>query len=67
MSSLLAELVRKQTGASLVGVFSRTVDKVVEELAHDLLQDTEFRKEMQTLIRAAFKQALQEFITDGDH
>ena len=60
MSTLLTELVRKQTAASFLGVFSRTVDKVVEEMAHDLLRDPTFRAEMQELIRVAFQQTLKE-------
>ena len=60
MSTLLTELVRKQTAGSLLGIFSRTIDKVVEEMAHDLLRDPEFRAEMQQLVRVAFQQALKE-------
>jgi hypothetical protein len=60
MPTLLAELIRKQTATSLLGVFSRTIDKVVEEMAHDLLRDPEFRAEMQALVRAAFRQALRD-------
>ena len=45
---------------SLLNVFGRTVDKVAEELAHDLLRDPEFRAEMQQLVRVAFQQALKE-------
>lgn len=60
MSTLLTELVRKQTATSLLGVFSRTIDKVVEEMAHDLLRDPEFRAELQQLMRVAFQQTLKE-------
>jgi hypothetical protein len=60
MSTLLADLVRKQTSLSLLNVFGRTVDKVAEELAHDLLRDPEFRAELQSLVRAAFMQAMKE-------
>lgn len=58
--SLLADLVRRQTATSLLNVFGRTVDKVAEEMAHDLLRDPEFRAELQALVRAAFVQALRE-------
>lgn len=58
--TLLTELIRNRASISLLGVFSRTVDKVVEEMAQDLLRDPEFRKEMQDLIHTAFRQALKE-------
>jgi hypothetical protein len=60
MSTLLADLVRKQTAASVLNVFGRTIDRVAEELAQDLLRDPEFRLEMQALVRVAFAQALTE-------
>ena len=60
MSTLLTELVRKQSSYALVGIFNRTVDKIAEEIAHDLLLDPEFRTEMQRLVRAAVQQALKE-------
>ncbi len=60
MSTLLTELVRRQTTTSLLSVFSRTVDKVAEELAQDLLRDPAFREQMRELIRVAFTQALEE-------
>lgn len=66
MSTLLTELVRKQATSSLLGVFSRTVDKVVEEMAHDLLKDPEFRAEMQQLVRVAFRQALAELTAPAE-
>lgn len=57
--TLLADLIRRQTAGSLISVFSRTIDKVAEDLAMDLLRDPEFRTEMQALIRVAFANALQ--------
>jgi hypothetical protein len=60
INSLLAELVRNRTHAALLGAFGRTVDKVVEEMVHDLLRDAEVRTELQQLIREAVQQALTE-------
>ena len=60
MSTLLTDLVRRQTATSLIGIFSKTVDKVAEEIAHDLLRDPEFRAELQQLVRIAFQQAVKE-------
>lgn len=60
MPTLLADLVRRQTAGSLLSVFSRTIDRVAEELAQDLLRDPEFRTQMQALIREAFTKALTE-------
>jgi hypothetical protein len=60
MPTLLADLVRRQTAGSLLSVFSRTIDRVAEELAQDLLRDPGFRAEMQALVRVAFTQALTE-------
>lgn len=58
MSSLLADMVRRQTASSLLSVFGRTVDKVAEDLAQELLRDPAFRDEMRELVRVAFAQAL---------
>lgn len=60
MSTLLTDLVRRQTATSLLNVFGRTVDRVAEELAHDLLRDPAFREEMRELVRTAFLQTLIE-------
>jgi hypothetical protein len=60
MSTLLADLVRRQTTTSLLGVFSRTVDKVAEDLAQELLRDPAFRDDLRELIRAAFTQTLRD-------
>lgn len=60
MTTLLTDLVRKQTAMSVLGIFNRTIDKVVEDMAHDILREPEFRARMQQLIRAAFEQALTE-------
>lgn len=57
-STLLADLVRRQTAGSLIGTFSRTIDKVAEDLAMEILRDPEFREEMRGLIRVAFADAL---------
>jgi hypothetical protein len=58
--SLLATLVERQTGASLLGAFNRTVDNLATELAQDLLRDPAFREELRALMRTAFSQALKE-------
>lgn len=60
MSTLLTEIVRKQTASALIASVSRTIDNVVEEMAHDLLRDPEFRAELQQLVRVAFQQTLKE-------
>jgi hypothetical protein len=60
MKTLLSELIRKQTGASLLGVFSRTTDKIAEDLAQEVLRDPDVREEMRTLVREAFTAALAE-------
>jgi hypothetical protein len=60
MSTLLTDIVRKQSAISLIGIFNRVVEKVVENLADDLLRDPEFREQMRQLVRVAFQQALKE-------
>lgn len=60
MSTLLADLVRRQTAHSLLSVFSRTIDKVAEDLAQELLRDQAFRDEMRELVKVAFASALKE-------
>jgi len=60
MSTLLTELVRKQSAYAVLGLFNRTVDKVAEEIAHDILLDPELRAELQQLVRVAVQQALKE-------
>jgi hypothetical protein len=60
MSTLLADMVRRQTSTSLLGVFGRTIDKVAEDLAQEILRDPAFRDDLRELIRLAFTQALQE-------
>jgi len=60
MTTLLTDLVRRQTATSLIGIFSKTIDKVAEEIAHDLLRDPKFRAELQELVRVAFQQAIKE-------
>jgi len=39
---------------------------LVEEMAHDLLRDPEFRAEMQQLMRAAFRAALRDLELPAD-
>jgi hypothetical protein len=56
--TLLAELVRRQTASSVLNVFNRTIDKVAEDLAQELLRDPAFRDQMRELIREAFSAAL---------
>lgn len=58
--SLLATLVERQTASSLLGVFTRTVDNLAQELAQDLLRDPAFREELRALMRTAFQQAVKE-------
>ena len=58
--TLLADLVRRQTGYTMTSIFNRTVEKVAEDLAHELLRDPEFRDEMRQLVRVAFTQALKQ-------
>lgn len=59
-TTLLAELIQKQTAESIVSVLNRSIDRWAEEMAHDLLRDPDFRAEMQELLRAAFRQALKD-------
>ena len=58
--TLLADLVRRQSAASVLGSFSRTIDKVAEDLALEILRDPEFREEMRQLIRLAVTDALRQ-------
>jgi hypothetical protein len=58
--TLLSELVRRQASSAVFGVFSRTVDKVAEEMALDLLRDPEVRDQLRQLVKVAFDQALAE-------
>ena len=60
MSTLLSDLVRKQTSYGVIGIFSKAIDKVAEEMAQDLLRDPVFRAELQELVRVAFQQALKD-------
>lgn len=60
MSTLLTELIRKQSAYAVLGLFNRTVDKIAEEIAHDILLDPELRAELQQLVRVAVQQALKE-------
>jgi molybdopterin converting factor small subunit len=60
MSTLLTEIVRKQTASSVINSLGRSIDTLAEELARELLREPEFRAEMQQLIRAAFRQTLKE-------
>jgi hypothetical protein len=59
LKTILTELVRQRTAMSLFGVLSKTVDKVAEEMAQDLLRDPAFRAEMTQLIHDAFQAALK--------
>jgi hypothetical protein len=60
MTTLLADLVRRQTATSLLSVLGRTIDKVVEEMALDLLRDPDTRDHLRELVKAAFDAALTE-------
>jgi len=57
MPSHLAELIIRQTQASIVTTVSRTVDRIADSLAEELLRDPVIRSELQVLVRAAFHQA----------
>ena len=59
-STLLADLVRKQTAYGVIGVFDRVVAKVAEDLATDLLRDPALRDQLQALVKVAFESALKE-------
>jgi hypothetical protein len=56
----LAELVRRQTRSTLVGIFNRTAEKMAESMAEEPLQEPELLAQMQSLIRVAFAKALAE-------
>ena len=60
MSTLLTEVIRKQTATSVLNTVNRTIDTLAEEMARELLREPEFKAEMQQLIRAAFRQTLKE-------
>ena len=60
MSSLLTDLVRKQTAASVVTTLSGSIDRVAEEMAQELMRDLDFRAQLQQLMRAAFLQPIKE-------
>lgn len=60
MSSILTELVRKQTATSMLASLNRSIDLVAEEMARELMRDPEFRSDLQQLVRAAFRQTLKE-------
>jgi hypothetical protein len=59
MESYLKVWTDRHVSASLVSTLGRTTDRIAEAMAEELLRDPVFREEMQTLIRAAFKHALQ--------
>ena len=65
MSTLMADLVRRQTASAVFSVLGRTVDKVAEEMALDLLRDPETREQLRTLVRAAFDKALVELQSEA--
>jgi hypothetical protein len=65
MSTLLTELVRRQTSAAIVGLFSRTVDKMVESMAEDLLRDPDVRDQLRAIVKEAFAHALKELKEDA--
>ena len=57
--TILADMIRSRTAISMLGVFSKTVDRVAEEMAQDILRDPQFRAEMTQLIHEAFQAALK--------
>jgi hypothetical protein len=58
--TLLTELIRRQTSASVVTVITRTIDTTAEEMARDILREPAFRDAMRELVRIAFNHALQQ-------
>lgn len=48
--TLLEELVRNQTAATVTGAFRIAVEKIAEEIARDILQDKAFRDNLHVMV-----------------
>jgi hypothetical protein len=59
-TSLLKELIERQTRESVVTVLARQTDHWAEAMMHEMLQDPAFKAQMRTLLSAAFAKALAE-------
>lgn len=60
----LEEIVQRQVATSLTATFSRTIDRIAEEMAKEIMRDPAFRAEMQTLVQQVFKQTWAEMGRD---
>ena len=58
--TLMQDLVERQVMTGFVNVFTKTTDRVVEEMVLELLRDPDLRAQWQRLVRAAFEKALQD-------
>jgi hypothetical protein len=58
--SLMAEMVRRHTASSIHNIFNRTIDKIAEEIAYDLMREPEFREQLLAATREAFTRAIEE-------
>ena len=54
LDHLIAATVRESLNLKLI----RTTDRIAEEMAEEILRDPDFRREIQALIRSAFRQAV---------
>lgn len=61
----LEQLIQQQVAASVVTTVSRATDKIAEDMAHEILKDPVFRRQMQELIRRAFTTTLTQLATDA--
>ena len=57
----LESLIEQQVRVSTIGVFSRTTDRIAEELAMEILRDPETKAQLVQTVRAAFARALEAF------
>lgn len=56
--TLLERLVNEQVSESLIHTITRSVDRIAETMAEELLRDPETRAHLQTLVRNAFAHAV---------
>jgi pyruvate/oxaloacetate carboxyltransferase len=66
MKTYLEKLIDEQVTRSVLGAFSRTTDKVAEDMAREILQDREFRARVETLIKQAFEKTLTQLQRDAE-